>query len=95
MSMVVNDYAFMGALITGSLISFWIDKIPLWGTKIPLYGYCSTVVFTEHNHEASVWSNYLTLLLLKGAIYLGLFLLLSKMVAPKSKSRGMGVELMH
>lgn len=84
--MIVNDYAFVGALVTGSLISFWIDKIPLWGTKVPLYGYCSTVVFTERSHEASVWSNYLTLLLLKGIVYLGLFLFLSKITEPKRKS---------
>ncbi len=84
--MVVNDFAFVGALVTGSIISFWIDKIPLWGTKVPLYGYCSTVVFTEHNHEASIWSNYITLLLLKGVVYLCLFLLLSKMLEPKSRN---------
>jgi hypothetical protein len=84
--MIVNDYAFIGALITGSAISFWIDKIPLWGTKIPLYGYCSTVVFTEHNHEATVWSNYMTLLLIKGVVYLCLFLLLSKIFQPNYKN---------
>lgn len=85
MSMIVNDYALVGALVTGSLISFWIDKIPLWGTKVPLYGYCSTVVFTEHNHEASVWSNYVILLLIKGIVYLSLFLFLSKVTEPKNK----------
>lgn len=86
MSMIVNDYAFVGALISGSLISFWIDKIPLWETKIPLYGYCSTVVCTELNHEASIWSNYIILLLLKGVVYLCLFLLLSKIMEPKRKT---------
>ncbi len=84
--MIVNDYAFVGALISGSLISFWIDKIPLWGTKVPLYGYCSTVVFTEHNHEASIWSNYMILILLKGVVYLSLFLLISKIIEPKTKT---------
>lgn len=91
--MLVNDYALIGALITGSFISFWIDKIPLWGTKIPLYGYCSTVVFTEHNHETSVLANYMTLLLIKGVVYLSLFLLLSKIVEPKSKRLHFGTTL--
>lgn len=85
--MIVKDYAFIGALLSGSIINFWIDKIPLWGTKIPLYGYCSTVVFTEQNHETSVWMNYITLLFLKGLIYLFLFLLFNKISLPKRAER--------
>ena len=80
--MKINDYAFAGALIGGSIINFWIDKIPLWGTKIPLYGYCSTVVFTEHNHETSVWANYISLLFLKGVVYIVLFVFLTKLFSP-------------
>ena len=84
--MIINDYALIGALVTGSLISFWIDQIPLGGTKIPLYGYCSTVVFTEHNHETSILFDYMVLLFLKGAVYLCLFLFLGKILNKKEKN---------
>jgi|GEM_PF-5472318 len=85
--MVINDYAFLGSLAAGSLISFWIDQIPMGGTKIPLYGYCSTVVFTENNHETSILVDYAVLLLLKGVVYMCLFLFLDRILNQRSKNK--------
>ena len=59
------------ALITGSILSIFTDKIPLQETKIPSYGYYSTVVFTEPS--STNYAVYVPLVLLKGLFYLGAF----------------------
>ena len=66
-------WPFILALITGSLLSICMDRIPLQETHIPSYGYYSTVVFTEP--ASSLYAVYIPLVFLKGLFYLGAFYL--------------------
>lgn len=62
------------SVLSGSLISFLLDRFSFIGTKIPQYGYYSTVIFTESAVDSFTYYFYFIFLLGKGLSYIGSFI---------------------